>query len=110
LVAADAFLAGFWRKSLLVLFMIPLAILRNGFRIVVIGWLCLHIGPSIIESPFHRHGGPLFFALSLPPLFLVLWWLHRQAPPRPATRKTRPGEEAVPANTAAADSLRDGNV
>ena len=59
-------------------FLIPLGILRNGFRIFVIGMLCVHIGPRMIYSPVHRQGGPIFFALSLVPLFLLLSWLRRQ--------------------------------
>jgi exosortase/archaeosortase family protein len=62
----------------LVAFVIPLGILRNGFRILVIGLLCVRVGPHMIDSDIHRRGGPLFFALSLVPLFLLLWWLRRQ--------------------------------
>ncbi len=32
----------------------------------------------MIDSPIHRRGGPLFFALSLVPLFLLAWWLRGQ--------------------------------
>jgi len=31
----------------------------------------------MIHSVIHRRGGPFFFALSLIPLFLVLWWLRK---------------------------------
>ena len=41
-------------------FVIPLGILRNGFRIFVIGMLCVHIGPYMINSKIHRQGGPSF--------------------------------------------------
>jgi exosortase/archaeosortase family protein len=51
--------------------------LRNGFRIFTIGELCVHIGPEMIDSPIHHKGGPLFFALSLIPFFILLTWLHR---------------------------------
>jgi hypothetical protein len=30
----------------------------------------------MIDGIIHRRGGPLFFALSLVPLFLLLWWLR----------------------------------
>jgi exosortase C (VPDSG-CTERM-specific) len=66
-----------WRRIVLVAFVIPLAIVRNGFRILVIGLLCVHVGPHMIDSPIHHRGGPLFFALSLVPLFLLLLWLRR---------------------------------
>jgi exosortase C (VPDSG-CTERM-specific) len=77
LLAAHLFLDSPWRKLVLVAFVIPLGILRNGFRVFVIGLLCVHIGPQMISSVIHRRGGPLFFALSLVPLFLLLWWLRR---------------------------------
>jgi exosortase len=77
-IAAHLFLRTWWRKTALVAFVIPLGILRNGFRILVIGLLCVHVGPHMIDSSIHRHGGPLFFALSLIPLFSLVWWLRRQ--------------------------------
>jgi exosortase C (VPDSG-CTERM-specific) len=78
LLASHIFLRTRWRRIVLVAFVIPLGILRNGFRIMVIGLLCVYIGPRMIDSPIHHRGGPLFFALSLVPLFLLVWWLRRQ--------------------------------
>jgi exosortase C (VPDSG-CTERM-specific) len=77
LVASNLFLTSPWRRILLVAFVIPLAIVRNAFRILVIGLLCVHIGPHMIDSMIHHRGGPIFFALSLIPLFLLLVWLRR---------------------------------
>ena len=77
LLASNLFLRSPWRRVVLVSLVIPLAILRNGFRILVIGLLCVHIGPQMIHSVIHHQGGPIFFALSLIPLFLLLWWLRR---------------------------------
>ena len=77
LLAANLFLKSTWRRAILVCFVIPLGILRNGFRVFVIGTLCVHFGPQMIHSIIHRRGGPIFFALSLIPLFLLLWWLRR---------------------------------
>ncbi|MGJ5819547.1 exosortase/archaeosortase family protein [Paludibaculum fermentans] len=78
LIASHLFLRSPWRRLVLVAFVIPLGILRNGFRILVIGLLCVHVGPHMINSPIHHKGGPLFFALSLIPFTLVLWWLRHQ--------------------------------
>lgn len=86
LLAAHLFLRSPWRKLILVALVIPLGILRNGFRIFVIGSLCVNVGPEMIESPVHRQGGPLFFALSLIPLFFLLWWLRRGERPERAVR------------------------
>ena len=77
LVAGHFFLRSPWRRAVLCLAVIPLALLRNGFRVFVLGELCTHIGPEMIDSPIHHHGGPLFFALSLLPFLLLLYWLRR---------------------------------
>jgi exosortase/archaeosortase family protein len=87
LLAANMFLHTTWRRALLVCAVIPLGLLRNGFRILVISLLCVHIGPQMINSVIHRRGGPFFFAASLIPLFLLLWWLRRGEVARQA-RKT----------------------
>jgi len=74
LLAAHLYLQGFWRRAAFIAFVLPLAILRNGFRIWVIGELCIHVGPQMIDSYIHTKGGPIFFALSLVPFY---WLLHR---------------------------------
>lgn len=76
LLAANLFLKGTWHRIVLVAFVIPLGIIRNGFRILVIALLCIQVGPEMIHSVIHTRGGPLFFSLSLVPLFLLLWWLR----------------------------------
>jgi len=65
-------------RLLLILAVIPLGILRNGFRIFIIAQLCVHVGPQMIDSPIHRHGGPVFFLLSLIPLFLFVRYLRKR--------------------------------
>jgi exosortase C (VPDSG-CTERM-specific) len=76
-LAGWLFLRSPWKRAVLMLAVIPLALLRNGFRVFVIGELCTHIGPQMIDSPIHRHGGPLFFLLSLIPFFLLLIYLRK---------------------------------
>ena len=77
LLAGHLFLRSPWKKTALALAVVPLAILRNGFRIFTIGMLCVHVDPAMIKSPVHTRGGPLFFVLSLAPFFLFLWWLRK---------------------------------
>jgi len=77
ILAANLFLKTPWRRVALIAVVIPLAILRNGFRIFVIGLLCVHLGPQMIHSLIHRRGGPLFFVLSLIPFLFLLWLLRR---------------------------------
>jgi exosortase C (VPDSG-CTERM-specific) len=78
MLASHLFLRSSWRRVVLVAFVIPLGIVRNGFRILVIGLLCVHVGPHMIDSFIHHRGGPIFFVLSLVPLLLFLLWLRRQ--------------------------------
>lgn len=77
MVAGHLFLRSPWKRTLLILAVIPLALLRNGFRVFVLGELCTHVGPEMIDSPIHHRGGPLFFGLSLIPFFLFLFFLWR---------------------------------
>ena len=90
LVASNLFLRTTWRRLVLVAFVIPLGLLRNGFRVCVIGLLCVKFGPQMINSAIHHHGGPLFFALSLIPLFLLLWWLRSGERERAGGRSESP--------------------
>ncbi len=92
LVAGNLFLQRPWSRATLCLAVIPLALLRNGFRIFVLGELCVHIGPHMIDSPIHHRGGPLFFALSLLPFCLLLYWLRRKE------RAAKPVEKINPKN------------
>jgi exosortase C (VPDSG-CTERM-specific) len=81
-LAAHIFLKRFWTRSALLLAVVPLAILRNGFRIWVVGELCVHVGPEMIRSPIHKRGGPIFFGLSLIPFFLWLLFLRKRDFPK----------------------------
>ena len=77
LIAGQMFLRSPWNRAMFSLAVIPLGILRNGLRILTISWLCVHVGPEMIDSPIHHRGGPVFFALSLIPFFLLLFLLRR---------------------------------
>ncbi len=76
LVAGNLFLTKTWSRILLVFFVIPLGIIRNGFRVWSIATLCIHVGPQMIHSIIHRRGGPPFFILSLIALLLLAWSLR----------------------------------
>lgn len=77
LVAGYLFLRRPWKRVVLCLAVIPLALLRNGFRVFVLGELCTHFGSQMIDSPIHHKGGPIFFVLSLVPFFLLLYLLRK---------------------------------
>ena len=83
LLTAQLLLRRPWTRILLVALSVPLGIVRNGFRVAVISWLCVKVKPEMIHSPIHHHGGPVFFVLSLIPLFYVAHLLRKcegQAP------------------------------
>jgi len=71
------FLRAPWKRAVLALLVLPLAVFRNGLRIFTIGELCVYVDPQMIHSPIHTHGGPLFFVLSLVPFFLLLALLRK---------------------------------
>ena len=78
LVGSYLFFRSNTHRALLTLAVIPIAILRNGFRIFTISMLCVHISPDMIHSWIHKGGGPVFFALSLIPFFALLLFLYRR--------------------------------
>lgn len=65
-------------RLLVVAVVIPLGIVRNALRIVIIGWLTVRVDPEVIHGPLHRNGGPLFFALTLLIFLGLVAWLRRR--------------------------------
>lgn len=84
LIAAHLFLRTKWKKIALCLAVFPLGIVRNAFRIYFLSMASAHWNPEIIHSPLHHRGGPIFFALSLIPFFLFLFWLKKSERQKPA--------------------------
>lgn len=77
LAAGYLFLRSPWKRAVLTLAVVPLGVLRNAVRIITIGELCVHIGPEMINSYIHRHGGWVFFLATLVPFFVLLYFLVR---------------------------------
>jgi len=95
LLAGHLLLRSPWRKAVLALAVIPLGIARNGLRIFTIGMLCVHVDPAMIDSPIHTRGGPLFFALSLLPFFVLIYLLRRSERPG---KNLEPAAPSLPGN------------
>lgn len=85
LLAGYLFLDTMWRRTLLAVLVLPLALVRNGFRVFTLGELSIHISPAVMDSPIHHQGGPLFFGIFIVPFFLLLIWLRRSERPRAKT-------------------------
>jgi exosortase C (VPDSG-CTERM-specific) len=77
LLAGHFFLRKIWTQTILAISIILLGIARNAVRIFVIAQLCVHVDPGFIDSPIHHRGGPVFFAASLIPFFVLVWLLRR---------------------------------
>jgi len=72
------FLRSVWTKAALVAIVIPLAIVKNAFRIVGLSLLANYVDPTFItDSMLHRSGGVPLFVLSLIVLFSLAWLLWR---------------------------------
>jgi exosortase len=78
LVAGHLLLGSTWSKVALVLAVVPLTIVKNAVRIVVLSLLASYVHPSFItDSALHRNGGiPLFF-VSLAALAAIVWLLRK---------------------------------
>ena len=96
LLAGYLLLRSSLNRAFLALAVFPLALLRNAIRIVIIGELCVHVSPDMINSYIHKHGGPLFFVASLVPMFLLLLFLRRaEARNFSDVKPTLPGEQRL---------------
>jgi exosortase len=76
-VAGHLFLRTGWKKVVLVLAAIPIAMFKNGIRIVSLTLLGTYVDPRILQSSLHREGGIPFFIVALVLLAPVLYFLRR---------------------------------
>jgi exosortase C (VPDSG-CTERM-specific) len=90
LIAGHLFLRTTWKKFLLSLAVFPLGIVRNALRIYFLSMASAHWNPDIIHSPLHHRGGPIFFALSLIPFFMLLLWLKKSERSNPTKNPATP--------------------
>jgi len=104
LLVAEFVLRSGWRKSVLVLSVIPIVILKNGLRIVTISLLTVYVSRSFLHSWLHQSGGIVFYVLGLLVLLPMLNLLKRSemreaADPVgvgvPAVGRTSEGESRV---------------
>ncbi|MDH4186404.1 MAG: exosortase/archaeosortase family protein [Nitrospira sp.] len=78
LVVGHLFLMSFWAKLGLVSIVIPLAIIKNAFRIVGLALLANYVDPSFItDSVLHRSGGIPLSVLALAVIFCFVWLLRK---------------------------------
>jgi exosortase C (VPDSG-CTERM-specific) len=88
-IAGKMFLRSGWKRAVLAGLTLPLGLLRNALRITVLSWLSVNVDQEIINGPLHHQGGPIFFVISLLPLFGLLWYFRRSD-----SSKTTTGEKS----------------
>jgi exosortase len=77
LIAAHLFLRTPWKQFLFVLLAVPLALIKNGIRIVTLTLLSIYVDPSFLTGSLHHKGGFVFFLLALAILAPVLLLLEK---------------------------------
>jgi exosortase D (VPLPA-CTERM-specific) len=77
-----------WKRILLVLSSVPLAIFVNGFRIAVTGVLYSMVGAKAAEGFFHGFSGWLIFLFCIPFLLVEMWVLSKLPPKQQRGEKT----------------------
>lgn len=77
LIAGHFYLRSPWRKILLTLFIVPLVVVQNSLRIVILSLLAVYVDERFLTGSLHHHGGIVFFLFAVTILFLVLRLLQR---------------------------------
>ena len=81
ILAGHLFLRTNWKKFVLILFVYPITVLKNGIRIVTLSSLAVYVDERFITQSFlHRSGGFLFYIPALVLLGIVLWRLRKSEP------------------------------
>jgi len=81
MVLSYLLLRSFWGWTVVTLAAIPLAIAKNGLRVFTLALLGVYVSPGVLSSPLHHRGGPLFLALALAGVFMLIrgvGWLERR--------------------------------
>jgi exosortase len=77
LLAGHLFLDSPWKKVVLVLVVLPIAILKNAIRIATLSLLAIHVDRSFLVGQLHHDGGVVFFLLALVLLVSIMSLLGR---------------------------------
>lgn len=77
LLAGHLFLNSWWKKVILVLCVFPIAVFKNGIRIITLTLLGTYVDPRILQSSLHREGGIPFFILALLLMVPILYFLKK---------------------------------
>jgi exosortase len=73
MIMSYVLLRSYWARGIVVLAALPLAIFKNGLRVLTLALLGAYVSPEVLNSPLHRQGGVLFLAVSLLGMFALIW-------------------------------------
>jgi exosortase len=76
-LASYLFLKSSWRRLLLCIAVVPIAIFKNGLRIATLSILSIYVNPGFLSGNLHRRGGIVFFIIALLPMALLLKLLQK---------------------------------
>src|SRR5262249_11837673 len=77
LIASHMFLRSNWRRTALVLAVIPISLVKNAVRIVVLSLLAIRWDMGFITGRLHNEGGVVFMVFGLFLMYPVLALLAR---------------------------------
>ena len=78
-----------WSKAVVLLLVFPLAVFKNGVRIVSLCILTLYVDKGFMQGGLHTRGGAVFFGLALTMLVPIFWGLSKLE-----SRHADPGQES----------------
>jgi exosortase len=77
LIVGNFVLRSAWRKTLLVLSILPILVFKNGVRIVAVSLLSIYVNRRFLHGWLHTSGGILFYLLGLAILIPIVNALRR---------------------------------
>jgi len=77
LLASHLWLRRWWSKAVVWLLIYPLAVFKNGLRIVTLCLLTLYVDEGVITGDLHTGGGIIFFGIALAMLLPALLVLRK---------------------------------
>lgn len=92
-LAGHLFLRTTWRKLVLWVVVLPLAVFKNGLRIMTLSSLAIYVNPEFLYGNLHRHGGVVFFIIGLLPLLFLLAYFQR------SEKRLDGSQQSAPART-----------
>jgi exosortase len=85
-LASHLCLRRWWSKAVIWSLVYPLAVFKNGVRIVTLCLLTLYVDKGFIQGGLHTRGGAVFFGLALAMLLPILLALRKLEVRRAGTR------------------------